>query len=132
MSGMSGRPGAVPLCQGNNILGPQVFAMGPFSIGLLGEGIIKIRRSRSLRIKLAYYPVLAKGAAQVASGKAQGDDLGAGTEVVEGFFLDRVPRDGGDIAGVGEDDFPPHVFTGSAEPPAPHRDMAPVGTEPAD
>src|SRR5262249_34397018 len=53
--------------------------------------------------RLGYIPVLAELAAEVAAGGAEGEDAGAGVEVVERLFLDRVDTEPGTPA-VGRED----------------------------
>jgi hypothetical protein len=74
-------------------------------------------------------PILAKRAAEIAAGKARGENPGTGPKMVQGFFLDGVKGKGAYIAVKRKAKLPAVVFAYRAQPRSAFGHKAAVGTE---
>src|SRR5712692_4495020 len=82
-----------------------------------------IRESVNLA-RLRDVPVLAETAAEVAPSRPEGEDAGAGKEVVERLFFDRIDAESGGTAVGGEHHPVPRALPDEAETPLPFLQLA--------
>ncbi len=98
-----------------------------------GDHLRRCLLAQSLDLsRLGDIPVLTELASQVAAGRAEGEDAGAGEEVVEWLLLDRVDAEAGTAAIGGQQHPPITVFTDETETTVPVAKVAFAGTEVAD
>src|SRR5205814_3486398 len=79
--------------------------------------------------RLRHVPVLAETAAQVAAGRAKGEDAGSGEEVVERLLLDRVHAEAAGAAPGGEHHPIAFARAHEAEPALPLMERAVPGAD---